>query len=301
MTPTAVVTVGVFDGFHRGHAALVSRARQRADRANARLVVFSFDPHPEAVLAKVEARPRLALPGEKAELLREAGVDEFRVLRFSDSLAVKSPQTFLRDHVFPYYRLAALVVGYDFAMGRDRKGTVPVLSAMGRRFGFDVEAIEAARDGDVVVSSSAIRDALAVGRLTDVERWLGRPYRLAGRVVSGEGRGKGLGFPTANVAVDDRKLRPERGVYVVRVSGGGLTRAPAVVNLGQRPTFGGGEEILEVHVLDFDGDLVGTRLACDFGPRLRSEVKFNNVNELKAQIQADVNRARAVLGGGEIS
>jgi riboflavin kinase/FMN adenylyltransferase len=301
VTPTAVVTVGVFDGFHRGHASVVSRARQRADRANARLVLFTFDPHPETVLTKAGDRPRLALPGEKVELLREAGVDEYRVLRFSAAMAAKSPQAFLCDHVFPCYRLAVLVVGYDFAMGRDRTGTVPVLRALGRQFGFDVEEIEASRNGEVVVSSSGIRAALAAGRLNDVEGLLGRPYRLTGRVVSGDGRGRELGYPTANIAVDARKLQPERGVYVGRVSGGGLTNAPAVVNLGRRPTFGEGERTVEAHVLDFDGDLVGARLVFDFGPRLRSEVKFNDVNTLKAQIRADIERARDVLGAGEVT
>lgn len=299
MTPTAVVTVGVFDGVHRGHAAVVARAKQRADRAHARLVVFTFDPHPETVLTNTAARPQLALPGEKSELLREAGVDEFRVLRFSEAMAAKSPQTFLCQHVFPYYRLAVLVVGYDFAMGRNRKGTVSVLRALGGRLGFEVEAIEAARDGGGVISSSGIRKALAEGRLDDVEAWLGRPYRLRGHVVTGDGRGREIGYPTANVAVDPRKSRPGSGVYVVKVSGGGLAHAPAVVNLGRRPTFGDGEETVEVHVLDFEGDLVGEHLSVEFGPRLRDELKFADINALRDQIRADIDRAREVLGTSE--
>jgi riboflavin kinase/FMN adenylyltransferase len=296
----AVVTIGVFDGFHRGHAAVVARARARAAEAAARLVVFTFDEPPRAVLSGRPAPPRLALLGEKVALLRGAEADEVRVLGFNRRLAAKSPHRFLAEHVFPYHRLAALVVGYDFAMGKGRSGDVPHLAELGRELGFSVEGVPAETAGGSPISTTRIRRVLAAGAVEEVGRLLGRPYRLEGRVVTGEGRGRGLGFPTANLAVPGGKQRPGAGVYAVRAVGPGLESVPAVVNIGRRPTFGGDSETVEAHLLDFRGGLEGKVLELEFVSRLRGERKFNNGKELSDQIARDVSRARTLLAGQKV-
>jgi riboflavin kinase/FMN adenylyltransferase len=201
----------------------------------------------------------------------------------------------LAEHVFPYHRLAVLVVGYDFAMGKGRKGDVAHLTELGRSLGFAVEGVPAETEGDRPISTTRIRGILAEGGVEEAGRLLGRSYRLAGPVVRGEGRGRGLGFPTANLAVPEGKQRPGGGVYAVRVFGPGLEGAGGVVNIGRRPTFGGDGETVEAHILDFRGDLVGETLDVEFVARLRDERKFNDVNELSEQILRDARRARALL------
>ena len=296
-TLPAAVTVGVFDGFHRGHARVLERARARADAAAGRLVAVTFDRHPQSVLSPRTGPPALASRAETVDRLREAGADEVRVVRFDAALAAKAPLRFLADHVFPFHRLAALVVGHDFAMGRERRGTAAALAGLGRRFGFRVESVDAVIEGGEAVSSSRIRGLLAAGDVAAAARCLGRPYALGGTVVPGEGRGRTLGFPTANLAVDLRRLRPARGVYAVRVAAPGL-EAPGVANIGLRPTFGEGVETVEVHLFGSPGDLVGIRLSVTLVERLRPELKFKDANELKQQIRRDAARARFLLGEG---
>lgn len=295
MTPVGVVTIGVFDGFHRGHREVVRRARERADRVRGRLIVFTFEEHPEVVLRKIDPLPRLSTPGETARLLTGAGADEVRFLRFDDSLARKTPERFLVEHVFPALRLAGVVVGYDFAMGRGREGNPAALARLGERLGFRVEAVPATEDPGGPISSTRIRAALAEGRVAEAAAWLGRPYSLRGRVVRGRGRGRTLGFPTANLEVHPAKLRPRRGVYAVRVDGGGFEDIPGVANLGVRPTFGRGEATIEVHLLDFEGDLREASLTVRLIEHLRPEVKFKDGKELEEQIRADAARAAALL------
>lgn len=296
----AVATIGVFDGFHRGHAAVVGRARARAAGAGARLVVITFDTPPRAVLSGRPAPPRLARLGEKVALLRGAGADEVRVLGFTRRLAAKSPRRFLAEHVFPYHRLAAVVVGYDFAMGKGRAGDVPHLAGLGALLGFTVEGVPAEVEGGSPISTTRIRGILAEGGVEEAGRLLGRRYRLGGTVVRGEGRGRGLGFPTANLALPEDLQRPGRGVYAVRAAVPGTGTVDGVVNIGFRPTFGGNGETVEAHLLDFGGELVGTRLEMEFVARLRGERKFNDSKELTEQIARDASRARALLTGQKV-
>ena len=295
MNPTAVISMGVFDGFHRGHATVIRRAIERSREARARLVVFTFEPHPDVVLRPGAPRARLSLPGERSAHLREAGVDEIRVLRFTQVLAATGPETFLVKHVFPFNRVAWMVVGYDFAMGRDRTGTIPVLRGIGSRFGFGVEGVSATEEGGAVVSSTSLRNALSDGKVENARMALGRDYTVTGLVVKGDGRGRKLGFPTANLEVSADKIRPRRGVYAVRVRGIGNHSLPGVVNVGIRPTFGGGSETVEVHLLDYSGDLVGKRLEIAFVSRLRSELKFKDAKELIGQIGKDIQASRVLL------
>ena len=294
MTPAAVVSVGVYDGVHRGHAAVLGRAAVLARRSGARTVVFTFDAHPEGVLSGGDAPPELTPVAEREPLLCEAGADEVQVVSFSQ-VAGMTPQAFLRVHVFPRYRMGNRVVGYDFALGKDRLGTVEVLDRLGRGLGFAVEAVPSLDVGGAPVSSSRVREALAGGRVREAAAMLGRPYLIAGRVVPGEGRGRSLGFPTANLDLPPGKMRPARGVYAVRVFGPGVTGAAGVVNVGCRPTFGGGRETVEVHVLDVSGDWVGKELRMDLVERIRPERRFRDAAELAARIERDASRARSLL------
>jgi len=295
MKPRAVVTLGVFDGVHLGHQAVLGCLVRRARAEGARAVAFTFDPAPGAVLNATPEFPALTLLGERTALLRRGGANEVRVLRFTPALAAKSAERFVAEHLLTDYELAGLVVGYDFALGRGREGTVPVLRALGEGLGFPVEAVPAVEGEGGVVSSTRIREALEGGDVALAKQLLGRSFHLAGRVVPGDSRGRTLGFPTANLEVSPRKLRPGSGVYAVGVHGAGSSVRPGVVNLGRRPTFGGGEETVEVHLLDWVGDLAGQRLRLEFEARLRPERKFNSANELKNQIEADVSQARQVL------
>lgn len=300
MTPISVVTVGVFDGFHLGHARVLDRARRRAGALGARILVLTFDPHPQSVLG---GEPPLALcsTSRKLALLREAGADEVRVIRFDRALAAKDPHRFLADHVFPFARAVWMVVGYDFAMGRSRAGTPDRMGELGRSLGFGVEAVDAARVDGEPVSSSRIRHLLRDGDVEGGARCLGRWYDLPGTVGTGDGRGRTLGFPTANLTVDPGRAVPARGVYAVRVTGPGLEGVPGVVNIGVRPTFGASSETVEAHLLDWSGDLAGERLTLEFGRRIRPEVKFNDPNELKERIGRDIVEARRFLTSGSPS
>jgi len=295
LIPAVVATIGVMDGFHVGHRTVITRASETARAAGARLVAFTFDPPPWALLRDVPEVSLLTLLDERLSLIQSAGADEVRVLRFDTHLAAKDPERFLIEHVFPFGRLAALVLGYDFALGHERRGTPEMLSELGRKLGFSVTSVPAVTDGEHPISSSRIRRALEEGRVDDAARGLGRFYGVTGRVERGEGRGKELGFPTANLTVAKRRVSPAMGVYAVWVRGLGPRPQPGVANLGRRPTFGGGDERLEVHVLEPVENLEGRTLHVDFVARIRPEVKFNSVKELVSQIGQDVLQAKALL------
>lgn len=290
----ATVTIGTFDGFHRGHAAVVAVAREHARAAGTRLGIYTFDPHPKAVVSPRGAPPALCLESDRRRLLYEAGADDVHVLHFDRALAALSAEEFLEHHVLSRYRLDALVVGYDFAMGRGREGSVPRLREIGAVLGFIVDQVAELEAGGAPISSSRIRSAIRDGDVESAAAWLGRPFRLTGTVVRGAGRGAGLGFPTANLDVPEILLRPARGVYAGWV--GGLERPwPAVANLGRRPTFGGGEETVEAHLLGFSGDLVERSLTLDLVHRLRPERRFNGPEALADQIAVDCREARRLL------
>jgi riboflavin kinase/FMN adenylyltransferase len=210
----------------------------------------------------------------------------------------------MADHLYTDYRLAGLVIGYDFALGRGRQGTREMLTALGVAHGFVVESVEASRAGSSPISSTRIREALGSGRVEEAAELLGRDYAVTGRVVPGDGRGGGLGFPTANLEVPPEKLLPAPGVYAGRIDGPGLEGYPAAVNLGRRPTFAGNGLRLEAHLPGFQGELTGATLTLSLERRLRDEVKFNDINELKRQIGKDVEavtRGKGPLRGEQES
>lgn len=295
----AVLTIGFFDGVHLGHQRLIERAGVLGAERGAAAVAVTFWPHPSAILRPEAAPPLLTTLAEKLRLLGELGrLDATVVLPFDEALSRQPPEAFL-DMIAAFCRPVALVEGPDFAMGHKRAGDLAFLRAAGERRDFVVETYEE-REGGERVSSSRIRSLLREGAVEEATRLLGRPYSLAGEVVLGDRRGRQLGFPTANLRLDARKLLPANGVYAIRVRLPGETRAthPAICNIGVRPTFGGEPRlIVEVHLLDAAMDLYELELAVDLVARLRDERRFAGVDELKAQIGADADRARALLTG----
>jgi riboflavin kinase/FMN adenylyltransferase len=265
-----------------------------AERAHGSSVILTFDPHPDVVLHKRKQVPLLTTTGEKRELLLKMGADYVVVLGFSPDVASQSAAEFLGRVILPRFELERLVVGKGFVMGKDRKGTVNVLRSIGLEYGFDVIEVPPVKVEAIRVSSTRIRRSLLDGRVSEAARFLGRPYFVRGVVVKGEGRGRQLGFPTANLRVDANRILPARGVYAVVISKGS-TQLKGVANVGVRPTFGGRNMTVEAHVLDFDGDLLGETLQLDFIERLRPERRFKSEGSLRSAILEDVNGAREVL------
>lgn len=288
-----VVTIGNFDGVHLGHQALLRRVRQVADALGAPACVYTFHPSPRQVLRPDTAVPPIQTLDDRVEALGRCGVDQVVVERFDHDLAAREPIWFADEILTRRLRCVAAVLGYDFRFGRMRAGTVERLREW---VDVPVEQVEPLMVGGEAVSSTRIRGLLLAGAVEEAAALLSRPHRLRGVVVAGDQRGRQLGFPTANVR-DGEVLRPPSGVYAVRV---GIddepAERPAVANLGTRPTFGGGEEpTLEVHLLDFTGDLYGRRLAVDLVARLRDERRFGGVDELVASIRRDIETARGRL------
>lgn len=288
-TAPAVVTIGNVDGVHRGHRAIVDHLRGAAG-TDAAVVVITFDPHPRCVLVPDRCPVTLTTIAEKASLLAAAGVDELRVLPFDRSVSEWSADTFL-ERLGAAWALQRLVVGPDFALGHRRSGDIPFLVAAGARLGFAVEVVEPVREGGAPVSSTRVRDALAVGEVEAAASLLGHPYLVDGPVEHGDGRGRGLGFPTANVGVPVHKALPAPGVYAgwAHVAGRWWM---AATNVGVRPTFDGTTLTVEPHLLDCTEDLYGQTLRLCFTHRLREERRYEDVDALVAQMHRDVARAR---------
>jgi riboflavin kinase/FMN adenylyltransferase len=288
------VTVGVFDGVHRGHRDVLAALRREAGEGMRALAV-TLDPHPIEVLRPDKAPPLLSTAEERARLVAEGNPapDALLVFPFSRETAALAPLEFLRSLVPPHAALKLLVIGYDFRMGRDRSGGFEELTEAGEREGFRVVRVEPTLDGDGPISSSRIRQLVEEGRVAEAARLLGHPYLVEGPVVPGRGIGRELDFPTANVEVARaRKLLPAHGVYAARVRIlPKEERRPAVLNWGVRPTFGATEPVLEVHLPGFAGDLAGSRLAVEIVDRIRGEKAFSGPEELRERIAEDVREA----------
>jgi riboflavin kinase / FMN adenylyltransferase len=293
----AVLTIGFFDGVHRGHRRLIERVAELARAQSARAVVVTFWPHPVTVVRPEVSVSLLSTLEEKLDLLARLDLlDATVVMPFTPELAATDPEDFLA-RLDAFCRPLALVEGPDFAVGHNRAGDLAFLRAAGTRRGFTLETFEVREDSERV-SSSRIRALVREGRIADVTRLLGRSYTLTGEVVEGDRRGRTLGFPTANLRLDARKILPANGVYAVRVRLPGERRADhaGVCNIGVRPTFGGEPRLhVEVYLLDVAIDLYGLTLAVEVVARLRDERRFTGIDALKAQIAADVEQARALL------
>jgi riboflavin kinase/FMN adenylyltransferase len=289
------VTVGVFDGLHQGHRHVIDLLRRRAaEQGGLESVVVTFDPHPLEVVAPEHA-PRLLTGIEhRLELLAEAGIDLTAVLPFDQEMRQVTAAGFAAAVLRDALSTRLVVVGEDFRFGHQRTGNVASLSELGDAHGFALEIVPLV-GGQAPVSSTRIRAMVAAGDVVAAAEALGRPHEVRGAVVTGEGRGQSLGFPTANMAVPGNLAMPRSGVYAVRAGVPGGPLAPGVANVGTRPTFGGGDEVLEVHLLDGSADLYGSTLRVAFIARLRNERRFATAADLAAQIAADVATARAVL------
>ncbi|HEX6196750.1 MAG TPA: bifunctional riboflavin kinase/FAD synthetase [Jiangellaceae bacterium] len=297
-----VVTVGVFDGVHRGHQAVIGRADEMARALRVPLVAVTFDPNPIAVLRPDAAPPALTTLPRRIELLTQAGVDYVLVLRFDKERAQQEAADFVDDVLVRSLSAQAVVVGTDFRFGHRAAGDVALLETLGRERDFTVVPVEPV--GDEATgrwSSTRIRELVVAGDVAAAAVPLGRPFRVQGTVGRGSNRGKDMGYPTANLPVDEGDLVPADGVYagwLFRLGKQHPKRMPAAISVGTNPTFGGTQRTVEPHVLDRDDlDLYGAPVAIEFVERLRDQETFDSAEALAAQIGADVERTRAVLTG----
>jgi riboflavin kinase/FMN adenylyltransferase len=291
-----VITVGTFDGVHRGHALVLDRTAERARAAGLLSVAVTFDPHPLDVVNPSAAPPLLTLWDEKLEALSQTAIAHVAVVPFTTELAALSPDEFVERVLIETFHMRELFIGHDHGFGRGRAGDVESLRMIGRRSGFPVDVVDAVVGSDgAPISSTAIRRAVAHGDLARASDGLGRRYSFSGRVVSGEGRGKLLGFPTLNVALaSHRKLLPPHGVYAVYAQGANGAFG-GMMNLGPRPTFGDDTVSLEVHLFEATGDWYGKNVRVEFVSRLRDTMKFEGPKELVEQLNRDAEHARRAL------
>ena len=295
------VTIGNFDGVHKGHQKLISLVTQKARSKGALSVVVTFDPHPLRVLAGKKTPPFITLTPQKLELMGRLGVEAVLVIPFTREVAALDPEQFVKQYLVDGLHVSDLIIGYDYAFGKGRIGNYDMLKGLGEKYDFSVEQIGPVIIGDAVVSSTRIRDMVQAGNVWDVPPLLGRFYQIRGKVVKGYGRGaRLLGFPTANIELED-ELSPRTGVYAVWVENPELFSGPkaAVANIGYNPTFGNDQISVEVHILDFDQNINGQDLRVHFVQRIRSEQKFSGPEELVARIKEDIAIGRRILAQPE--
>ncbi len=290
----SLVTIGVFDGVHLGHRKLIEELIHRARRSDYATIAITFRQHPEDVqAARGKKLPFLTDIETRITLLKEAGVDIVIPLTFSAELANLDARTFV-DLLLKHLKMRGLVIGSDFALGKGREGSRERLKQLGDELGFTVTVVPPLTLNDETISSTAIRKAMADGNMEKVYAMAGRYFRLHGNVVSGAGRGTGLGFPTANLHIKPGQALPPDGVYagIAHVNG---DRYPAMTNVGKNPTFGRNERTIESFLLEYHGDLYGHELSVDFVTRLRDEKKFGSAEELKHQVAVDIERGKEIL------
>lgn len=291
------VTVGNFDGVHRGHAALVAELRAQARKVNGPAVAVTFDPHPIALLAPARLLPRLTTISDRVELLRTAGADAVVVLPTTRELLALDPEEFLKAVLQDRLAAGAVVEGFNFRFGRDRAGSNEMLADWCRERNMEFSIVPPFQWNGVTVSSSRVRDALVKGDVAAATDLLGRPYRLRGVVGTGAKRGQSLGFPTANLE-QLKTLVPGDGVYAACAILADSREWPAAVNVGPNPTFGEQARKVEAHLIGFDGNLYGQELAIDFVARLREPQRFERIDQLLEQLNRDVSTASRLLGDG---
>jgi riboflavin kinase / FMN adenylyltransferase len=292
---SAWVTIGSFDGVHRGHQQIIRKLVSEAHSSGAPAVVVTFFPHPAVVLRGLQGPFFLTTPDERAALLEKLGIDYVVTLPFDKQMAMQTAEEFMTA-IKTHLGLKKLVVGYNFALGRGRQGDISTLTALGEKMGYSVEVMSPVEIDGEVISSSRIRALLNQGDVSSAADLLGRPYKVAGEVTHGDGRGHGLGIPTANLSVWPERLVPAVGVYATWASYRGK-RYASVTNIGIRPTFENDPVLprIETHLLDFDRDLYGQPLELEFVQHLRREQRFPSIQILLDQIHQDILQAREVL------
>lgn len=292
--PRRVVAIGTFDGVHVGHQAIVRRAMAEARALGGQAVVMTFHPHPIAIVAPEKTPPLIQPLRDRLAALRALGADACVAQRFTPAFARLEPAAFVEDLLLARLELKHVVVGYNVTFGRNRAGGMDTLRALGVRHGFAVDAVGPVSVDGLTVSSTELRRLVRAGDVRHVGHLLGRPYTLRARVVEGDRRGRQLGFPTANLRLRDEVLPPLDGVYAVTAALEGGQRA-GVMNVGMRPTFDGLRRTVEVHLLDWSGDLYGRWLEVALVDRLRGEMRHPGPDALRAAIEADIARAREIL------
>jgi len=288
-----LLTIGVFDGVHVGHKYLISKLIEQAREKDLLSGVVTFRQHPLEVLSPQTELSFLTSLCQRVELLKNDGIEEVIPLSFTPELAQLSARQFaglLKKHL----RMDGMVIGPDFALGRKREGEADTLKALGQEMDFRVTVMSPTKTNGEVVSSTAIRNALADGDMKRVHSLLGRPFSLQGQVTTGDGRGIELGFPTANMNIDRKQALPADGVYATRAHIGDEAYE-SLTNIGKRPTFGSNERTVEVYLINYDNDLYGHELKIEIMERIRDEKRFDSVDELKKQIAEDVERGKAIL------
>lgn len=287
----AAVAIGNFDGLHRGHQALVACAVAHAPELRPNLLCF--EPLPLTLFRPDQPLPRVMKLRDRLRVADSLGIEAVAQLRFDRAFAAQSPESFVRNVLADGLRAARVVVGEDFRFGHRAAGDIAELRRLGAQFGFEVETVAEIVDPIGRISSTRLRQALAAGDLALAEALLGRRYTISGRVIRGQQLGRRLGFPTANLRVAEPPALA--GILAARVDGPGLTRHPAVVSLGRRPTVAGREWLLEVHLFDFTGSLYGLHLTVEFGGFIRHELHFESLEAMTAQMHEDAHNARAIL------
>jgi riboflavin kinase / FMN adenylyltransferase len=289
-----VLALGNFDGLHRGHLKIVERVRRGAAEHGGTPMAMTFDPHPSRIVRPDKAPPLLMTKAQRLEALDRAGIAAVAVVRFTTELSRWDPETFVRTVLVDWLRVSEVWVGANFLFGHDRTGNFSTLRTLGQRYGFRADKIDPVRYKEFVVSSTRIRRLVAEGRMDEAGALLGHPYYIDGTVVAGKRRGRELGFPTANLQ-SENELLPPNGVYATTTTIDGVIHA-SLTNVGVRPTFGDTTKpIIEAYLLGFDGDLYGRPLRLGFVQRLRDERKFEDVDALRAQMEADRRRAERLF------
>jgi riboflavin kinase/FMN adenylyltransferase len=290
-----VLALGNFDGLHRGHMKIIDRVRRRAGERAGTPAAMTFDPHPPRVVRPDKAPLLLMTKAQRLEALARAGMQGVAVVRFTPELSQWEPETFVRTVLVEWLHIVEVWVGANFLFGHERAGNFSVLRTLGARYGFRAEKIDPVRYKDFVVSSTRIRRLVGEGRVDEAGALLGHHYFIDGTVTRGAGRGRQLGFPTANLATEN-ELSPPPGVYATTVTIEGIVH-PAITNVGFRPTFGDVDRVtIETHIFDVDTDLYDDRVRLSFVQRLRDERAFPDADALRAQIEADCRAARRLFG-----